>query len=95
MTARPFRTVATLLLTGVVTLAPASAFARGTTGHDFVSEIAAELLPEEIPAVVRTLQAVADVAVLAANSIGPNAPPQPTTRSATSAISSTSTTPVW
>lgn len=41
-----------------------SAFAWGATGHEFVSGIAAESLPDEIPQFVRTPQAVADIAVL-------------------------------
>ncbi len=40
-----------------------AAWPWGATGHEIVSGIAAELLPEEIPAFVRTPQAVADIAV--------------------------------
>jgi len=40
------------------------AFAWGATGHEYVSGIAAETLPEEIPAFVRTPEAIADIAVL-------------------------------
>ena len=42
----------------------AAALAWGATGHEFVSGIAAELLPEEIPAFVRQPDAVAEIAVL-------------------------------
>jgi hypothetical protein len=42
---------------------PATAWAWGATGHEWISGIAAEELPEEIPAFVRTLGAVADIAV--------------------------------
>jgi hypothetical protein len=44
--------------------AASPAFAWGATGHEFVSGIAAETLPPEIPAFVRTPAAVADIAVL-------------------------------
>ncbi len=43
---------------------PATAWAWGATGHEWISGIAAEGLPEEIPAFVRTPEAVADIAVL-------------------------------
>lgn len=45
-------------------LAPATAFAWGATGHEYVSGIAAETLPEEIPAFIRTPEATATIAVL-------------------------------
>jgi len=57
--------VAGVLASAVIALSPAkAAFAWGATGHEFVSGIAAELLPDEIPAFVRTPQATADIAVL-------------------------------
>ena len=42
----------------------APAFAWGATGHEFVSGLAAEAFPEELPAFLRTPAAVADIAVL-------------------------------
>ena len=45
-------------------LVPATAFAWGATGHEYASGIAAETLPDEIPAFVRTPQAIATIAVL-------------------------------
>ncbi len=46
-------------------LAPArAALAWGATGHEYVSGLAAELLPQEIPEFVRTPRAVGDIAVL-------------------------------
>jgi hypothetical protein len=44
-------------------ISPATAWAWGATGHEWVSGIAAEELPDEIPAFVRTPEAVADIAV--------------------------------
>lgn len=41
-----------------------AALAWGATGHEFVSGVAAEMLPDEIPAFVRAPRAVADIAVL-------------------------------
>jgi hypothetical protein len=47
-----------------VFLPPASpAWAWGATGHEFVSGLAAEALPDEIPDFVRTPTAVSDIAV--------------------------------
>jgi hypothetical protein len=60
-----FATAGLFLLAALALLPPASpAFAWGATGHEFVSGIAAEALPPEIPAFVRTSTAVADIAVL-------------------------------
>ncbi len=42
----------------------ASALGWGATGHEIVSGVAAELLPEELPPFVRTPEAIADIAVL-------------------------------
>ncbi len=68
MTNRALHAAVALALTSAVVLiaglAPVPAFAWGATGHEFVSGIAAELLPEEIPGFVRTPEAVADIAVL-------------------------------
>jgi hypothetical protein len=63
---RPSAAIPGLLLLAVVALlAPASpALGWGATGHEFVSGIAAEALPAEIPGFVRTPAAVADIAVL-------------------------------
>jgi hypothetical protein len=43
---------------------PRLALAWGATGHEFVSGITAELLPEEVPGFARTPQAAAEIAVL-------------------------------
>jgi hypothetical protein len=48
----------------VASLVPATAFAWGATGHEYVSGIAAGTLPGEIPAFVRTPEAIATIAVL-------------------------------
>jgi hypothetical protein len=60
-----FRSCAVLLLSASALLAPpsASAFAWGATGHEFVSGLAAEAFPEELPAFLRTPEAIADIAV--------------------------------
>lgn len=56
---------AALFLALPLAIAPlAPALGWGTTGHEFVSGIGAELLPEELPAFVRTPEAIADIAVL-------------------------------
>jgi hypothetical protein len=53
------------LLALAIALAPvAAALGWGATGHEFVSGIGTELLPEELPAFVRTSEAVAEIAVL-------------------------------
>jgi hypothetical protein len=52
------------LLTILLLLAPGSAFGWGATGHEFVSGVGAEILPEEIPAFVRQPETVAEIAVL-------------------------------
>ncbi|WIM09856.1 hypothetical protein [Enhydrobacter sp.] len=44
-------------------LAPATVFAWGATGHEYVSGIAAETLPDEVPAFVRTPAAIDTIAV--------------------------------
>ncbi len=65
MTRRPFAAAAIFLLAALVLLPAAPpAFAWGATGHEFVSGIAAETLPAELPAFVRAPQAIADIAVL-------------------------------
>ncbi|MFI4998432.1 MAG: S1/P1 Nuclease [Reyranellales bacterium] len=65
MTQRSRRAIAALVLTGLAALPPAkAAFAWGATGHEYVSGVAAELLPDEIPAFVRAPSAVAEIAVL-------------------------------
>lgn len=43
-------------------LAPTSAFAWGATGHEYVSGVAAQLLPAEVPSFVRGKDAVATIA---------------------------------
>lgn len=56
---------AALLLALPIAIAPlADALGWGATGHEFVSGVGAELLPEELPAFVRTPEAIADIAVL-------------------------------
>lgn len=52
------------LLPVLALLAPGSAFGWGATGHEFVSGVGAEILPEEIPAFVRQPQAIDTIAVL-------------------------------
>jgi hypothetical protein len=52
-----------LLLAQIAVLSPSGpAHAWGATGHEFISGIAAELFPEEIPAFLRTPQAVEIIA---------------------------------
>ena len=60
------RTIAGLLLSASALLVPppTPAFAWGATGHEFVSGLAAEAFPDELPAFLRTPAAVADIAVL-------------------------------
>jgi hypothetical protein len=59
------RAIAFLVLSSsALVLPPATpAFAWGATGHEFVSGLAAEAFPEELPAFLRTPAAVADIAV--------------------------------
>src|SRR5476649_1029587 len=60
------RNFAGLLLSASMLAIPPStpAFAWGATGHEFVSGLAAEAVPEELPAFLRTPAAVAEIAVL-------------------------------
>ena len=51
-------------LTVLLLLAPGSAFGWGATGHEFVSGVGAEILPEEIPAFVRQPDVIPEIAVL-------------------------------
>ncbi|MBS0223505.1 MAG: S1/P1 Nuclease [Proteobacteria bacterium] len=44
-------------------VAPTHVLAWGATGHEYVSGVAAETLPDEVPAFVRTPEAVASIAV--------------------------------
>src|SRR5260221_1285164 len=57
--------LAARLLVGAMGVLPSTgpAFAWGATGHEFISGIAAELLPDEIPAFLRTPEAVETIAV--------------------------------
>ncbi len=64
---------------------PATAWAWGATGHAWVSGIAAEALPDEIPAFVRTPEAIADIAVLGRELDRSRGSELRTTRSATPA----------
>jgi hypothetical protein len=43
---------------------PSTAFAWGATGHEWVSGIAIENLPENLPAFLRTPEAIADITVM-------------------------------
>ncbi len=53
-----------LLLALPIAVAPlGAALGWGATGHELVSGIGAELLPDELPAFVRTPDAIADIAV--------------------------------
>lgn len=56
---------ATALLAALpIAIAPiGSALGWGATGHEIVSGVGAELLPEELPSFVRTQEAIADIAV--------------------------------
>lgn len=51
-------------LAGLALLAATSAQAWGTKGHEWISGLAAERLPSELPAFVRSPAAAADIAVL-------------------------------
>lgn len=56
---------AALLLSLPVVLVPlGAALGWGATGHEIVSGVGADLLPEELPAFVRTPEAITDIAVL-------------------------------
>lgn len=52
------------LISALALLVPANAFAWGATGHEYVSGVAVETLTSEIPAFVRTPQAIDTIAVL-------------------------------
>src|SRR5882724_9110738 len=56
-------TAALLLALPIAILPLGTALGWGATGHEFVSGVGAELLPEELPAFVRTPEAIADIAV--------------------------------
>jgi len=60
------RCLPVFLLSVCAVLLPAEgpAFGWGATGHEFVSGLAAEAFPEEIPAFLRTPDAVANIAIL-------------------------------
>ena len=60
------RTRNLVMLAVMMTLAGAArqAWAWGATGHEWVSGIAIEKLPDEIPAFVRSPEAIADIAVM-------------------------------
>jgi hypothetical protein len=54
-----------LLLALILACAPAvPALAWGATGHELVSGVGAELLPDEVPAFLRTPEAIAEITVL-------------------------------
>jgi hypothetical protein len=57
--------VTALLMALPLAIAPLdAALGWGATGHEIVSGVGAELLPEELPAFVRAPEAIADIAVL-------------------------------
>ncbi|MCW5733683.1 MAG: hypothetical protein KIS73_06140 [Enhydrobacter sp.] len=62
---RRLPSLATVLVAALaIAFAPfGPALGWGATGHEFVSGVAAELLPEELPQFVRTPEAIADIAV--------------------------------
>lgn len=66
-------------------LPEARAFAWGATGHEWVSGIAIEKLPDTLPAFIRTPEAAAEIASWAGNWIARRAPARPTMPSATRA----------
>jgi hypothetical protein len=53
--------LASLALTAIT---PASCWAWGATGHEWISGIAVEKLPDSVPSFVRTPEAAAEIAVL-------------------------------
>jgi len=53
--------LACLALAALITAAPVAALAWGNTGHRIIGEAAARALPAELPAFLRTPQAVADI----------------------------------
>ena len=55
---------ALICVTAAVALIPQSALAWGATGHEWVSGIAIESLPDEVPPFLRTPEAVAKIALL-------------------------------
>jgi hypothetical protein len=55
---------ALICVTAAVALTPRSALAWGATGHEWVSGIAIEALPDELPAFVRTPEAGVKIALL-------------------------------
>src|SRR5215510_8700055 len=48
----------------ILAVGPTDAWAWGATGHEWISGIAIEKLPDSVPAFVRTLEAAAEIAVL-------------------------------
>ena len=58
------RILVSVLLSACALLVPprAPAFAWGATGHEFVSGLAAEAFPEELPAFLRAPAVVPDIA---------------------------------
>ncbi|HTG22858.1 MAG TPA: hypothetical protein VK681_22640, partial [Reyranella sp.] len=52
-----------LVLAGMSALPSNPVYAWGATGHEFISGIAAELFPDEIPEFLRTPEAVETIAV--------------------------------
>ena len=64
-TPMPLRTLSTLTLTTLLLAGvPQAVWAWGATGHEWVSGVAIEKLPDEIPAFVRTPEAAAEIAVM-------------------------------
>jgi hypothetical protein len=65
---RTMRTVVTVVAASLIAsttflLPQAPALAWGATGHEFVSGLAAEAFPEELPVFLRTPEAIADITV--------------------------------
>ena len=86
-----------LVLAGMSALSPSSpAYAWGATGHEFISGIAAELFPEEIPEFLRTPEAVATLPSSAASPTATSTPARRTTATSIPCTTSSSpTTATW
>ena len=58
------RNIAALVTAILLAVSPQKAWAWGATGHEWVSGIAIEKLPDDVPAFLRTPEAIADIAVI-------------------------------
>ena len=54
----------TLLALLIIVVGPTDAWAWGATGHEWVSGIAIEKLPDSLPAFIRSPEAAAEIAVM-------------------------------